>query len=296
MKHVPEDILKKLKAVIRRIEIASMLDGVETEDFNSATSVVKLAEISGMSERSLRDYFKAYTGESLVRYTSARRAEYAARIFRLFPAISKSEVARIVGFNCTNGIYGLMRKNGITDIDSLRNKEMPVCHELHYREEALRDSVMFYRQEEVRYEECSDKEFEQENWDEVERYVRVEFPKAQIVGYVGFAIDKYVVDDKDSGIFIAGILYQDISTCNLRTDIIGDIGWRCMPGRRYAVFSCKGPYDDLDDIYEKVLSTIRRSNNLIVDVSLPIMEKYLNSPADTSAEELITELWVPLRY
>ncbi len=58
MKNIPEDILNKLKAVTRRIEIAAAFDGIGNEDFNSATSVRRLAEIAGMSERSLRDYFK----------------------------------------------------------------------------------------------------------------------------------------------------------------------------------------------------------------------------------------------
>lgn len=147
MKLIPEDILYKLKAVIRRVEVAATFDGIGNEDFYAATSVVRLAKISGMSERSLRDYFKLYTGQSLVRYTSARRAEYAARIFRLFPMTSKTEAARVVGFNCPNGIYGLMRKNGIDNIDLLQNDVQEFTELLPFRIERLTECVMFYRLE-----------------------------------------------------------------------------------------------------------------------------------------------------
>ena len=294
MKQIPEDIIKKLNAVIRRIEVASAFDGIGTEDFNAATSVAKLTEISGMSERSLRDYFKLYTNKSLVRYSSARRAEYAARIFRLFPQTSKSEVARIIGFNCTNGIYGLMRKNGVNKIDAIHNDIDIGCERLTYRIEWLEDCKMFYRQEEVEYNVCSEKKFEEDNWNTIEGYVSAKFPAAQIIGYVGFAIDRYISNDSESGIFISGILYSGISTHDLKPDMIGEIGWRPIPSGKYAVFIHYGSYDNLDAFYRQVISTIHQLKNFKIDISIPIMEKYLNSPTDTMEEELITELWVPL--
>lgn len=294
MKLIPEDILYKLKAVIRRVEVAATFDGIGNEDFNAATSVVRLAKISGMSERSLRDYFKLYTGQSLVRYTSARRAEYAARIFRLFPMTSKTEAARVVGFNCPNGIYGLMRKNGIDNIDLLQNNVQEFTKLLPFRIERLTECVMFYRQEEVLYEECSQTKFEEDNWNAIEYFVSSKFPESKSVGYVGFAIDKYLANDSEAGIFISGILYHGISTLNLKEDIIGDIGWRLVHAGKFAIFSYLGSYENLDAFYQQTIYTLHQTNQLKIDISIPIMEKYLNSPTDTSEEELITELWVPL--
>ncbi len=294
MKAIPEDIINKLKAVIRRIEVAAAFDGIGTEDFNIATSVVRLAEIAGMSERSLREYFKTYKGKSIVRYVSARRAEYAARIFRLFPQTSKSEAARIIGFNCPNGIYGLMRKNGIDNIDALHKNILVKSERLPFRFERLEDCKMFYRQEDVVYKICSEIEFEEDNWNKIERFVATKFPKAQIIGYVGFAIDRYIADDSESGIFISGILYRGISTQDLKQDMIGEIGWRPIHSGKYAVFINRGSYDNLDAFYSQVISNIHQLKNLKIDISNPIMEKYLNSPSDTSEEELITELWIPL--
>ncbi|MBD5237512.1 MAG: helix-turn-helix transcriptional regulator [Bacteroidales bacterium] len=110
MEVIPKDIEKKLQVVLRHIEESAAFDGICGKDFNDATSVSSLALASGLSARSLRDYFKAYTGQSLVNYVSQRRAEYAARIFRLYPAVSKAQVAYSLGFNFPNGIYRLMRK------------------------------------------------------------------------------------------------------------------------------------------------------------------------------------------
>ena len=294
MEVIPKDIEKKLQVVLRQIEEAAAFDGICDKDFNAATSVSSLALASGLSVRSLRDYFKAYTGQCLVNYVSGRRAEYAARIFRLYPAVSKAQAAYSIGFNCPNGIYRLMRKNGVTNIDSLRSMAVndSAIH-LPFRKEYMPDSILFYTQSEIHYDECSTCEFEANNWDKIEAIVLIRYPKAKISGYVGFAIDRYISGNKDSGTFISGILFQRIHPAELNKDITGNIGWRCIPTRRYAVFTFRGNYDGLTSFYNEVIATINDSD-LNIDIAIPYMEKYLNSPTDTPAEELITELWVAL--
>ena len=294
MEVIPKDIEKKLQLVLRHIEESVAFDGRCDKDFNDATSVSSLALASGLSVRSLRDYFKAYTGQSLVNYVSGRRAEYAARIFRLYPAVSKAQAAYSIGFNYPNGIYRLMRKNGVANIDSLKSIVVndPDIH-LPFRKECLSECILFYRRLETHYDECSTCEFEENNWDKIEAFVSTKHPKAKVAGYVGFAIDRYISYDKDSGTFIPGILYQRIHSSELNKDMTGNIGWRLIPTRRYAVFTYKGTYDGLTQFYDDVIATIN-NNDLNIDIATPYMEKYLNSPTDTPVEELITELWVAL--
>ena len=294
MEEIPKDIEKKLQVVLRHIEESAAFDGICDKDFNDATSVSSLAHASGLSVRSLRDYFKAYTGQSLVNYVSGRRAEYAARIFRLYPAVSKAQAAYSIGFNYPNGIYRLMRKNGVANIDSLRSIGVNNSDiHLPFRKEYMSECILFYKQLETHYDECSTCEFEANNWDKIEAFVSTKFPKAKVSGYVGFAIDRYISDDKDSGTFISGILFQRIHALELNKDITGSIGWRLIPARRYAVFTHKGNYDGLTSFYDEVIATLNNSD-LSIDIAAPYMEKYLNSPTDTPVEELITELWVAL--
>ena len=291
---IPKDIEKKLQVVLRYIEESAAFDGICDKDFNNATSVSSLALASGLSARSLRDYFKAYTGQSLVNYISQRRAEYADRIFRLYPDVSKAQAAYSIGFNCPNGIYRLMRKNGVANMDSLRSIGVNDSDiHLPFRKEYMSDCILFYRQLETHYDECSTCEFEANNWDKIEAFVLTRQPNAKVSGYVGFAIDRYISDDKDSGTFISGVLFQKINSSELNKDITGNIGWRLIPTRRYAVFTYKGNYDGLTQFYDEVIATINNSD-LNIDIATPYMEKYLNSPTETPAEELITELWVAL--
>ena len=294
VKVIPQDIEKKLQVVLRHIEESAAFDGLCGKDFNDATSVSSLARASGLSVRSLREYFKAYTNQSLVNYVSRRRAEYAARIFRLYPAVSKAQAAYSIGFNYPNGIYRLMRKNGVADIESLSSMVVnDSASHLPFRKEYLSERILFYKQLETHYDECSTCEFEAENWDIIESFVLTRHPKAKASGYVGFAIDRYIADDRDSGTFISGILFQGIHSSELNKVILGSIGWRLIPARKYAVFTHKGNYDGLNSFYDEVIATIN-NGDINIDIAIPYMEKYLNSPTDVPAEELITELWVGL--
>ncbi|MDE7386690.1 MAG: AraC family transcriptional regulator [Muribaculaceae bacterium] len=295
MAYIPVYIEGKLKAVIRRIEEAAAFDGVMDENFNDSTSLKTLVRLSGMSERSLREWFKIYTGLSISRYANKRRIEYAARIFRLFPETSKSEVSEFIGLNSSHALYPFMKRNGVVDIDGLRNYYNSADFSpLNFRFDYLPDCIMFYTLDKVHYDECSTVEFEMGHWNIIERYINERFPKATKIGDVGFAIDRYVENKPDGGIFISGIISENIAKSKLSDNMIGDIGWRKFIGHKYVVFTHKGDYKRLSDFYSSSLHTLLNRTDIQIEKSILIMEKYLNSPIDTPTEELITEIWIPI--
>lgn len=294
MDKIPYDIEKRLKAIIRRIEYAVAFDGIGADNFKDKTSMKSLIEITGMSERSLRKWFKLYTGQNVSKYANSRRAEYAARIFRLFPTTSKSEVAQIIGLNSSTAIYPFMRKHGVNDIDHLKNTDRRDNYSIPFRFEQLPNCIMFYMQDECHYNECSNIDFELSHWEIIEKYVINKYPQAEIIGYIGFAIDKYLENDIESGIFISGILYKNTISVHVSKNVFGEIGSLLIPSNKYAVFSHRGTYEELSVFYQLVLDTLHTNNNLHIKKSSLIMEKYINSPTDTPAEELSTEIWIPL--
>lgn len=297
---IPRDILMKLDAVIRRIEIAAAFDGIGCLDFNQATSIKKLAEISGMSERSLRDYFKLHKGCKIVDYASKRRAEYSARIFRLFPNVNHSECARVLGFTSRTGLYSLMKKNGVFKLSSLRNPTVISDATLTYRIEKKSKLHLFFKLDEVEYNECNSPDFETSSWDKIENYVKGKWPDARLDSYVGFAIDRYIEDNPNEGIFVSGILYENNMNIKLPDDIIGEIGSLKIPAQTYAIFTHKGSYDSLNIFYQDIIATLNQAKDIEINLQFPFMEKYINSPSDTVDDELITEVLVaitsPTRY
>ncbi|MBD5259956.1 MAG: AraC family transcriptional regulator [Bacteroides sp.] len=298
MTKIPENTLRKLEAVMRRIEDAAAMDCTEGEDFSEMVAVGRLARDVGMSKRSLAEWFKKLTGSSVAKYANSRRAEYAARILRCFPATSNAEVSRVVGFSYPNALYDFMRRHGVATLDSLRghSESEGGCERLQWRIERLPDCVLFFKLSEGDYMEFGTDQFERENWDEIERHVAEQFgDMARLVGYVGIAIDRFLSGDAESGVFAAGVLYHDFTTIAMLRDTAGSIGWRKVPTRRYAVFTHRGSYEKLPNFYERVLSLLNfSSGELNIDIARPFMERYLNSPTDTPSASLETELWVPL--
>ena len=295
MKTIPIEVEKNLKLIIRIIEIELAFRQKDLDKTINPVSVKSLVEISGMSERSLRDWFKEYKGISISEYIKKRQIEYGARIFRLFPNATKKEVADILGLSSSQSLYPFMKRGGIMDMDELRGKPMStdLIH-LSFRLEKLSESLMFYNLEETNYEICAVPEYEASHWDKIEEFVKSNFPMATKVGDVGFAIDRYVENKIDEGIFISGILYRNLDEPKSSRGLRDDISWRKIPSGRYAVFTHKGMYDSLSSFYQSVLYALSRQDRYLIEKSLLIMEKYVNSPVDTPTEELITEIWVPI--
>ena len=295
MKTIPIEVERKLKLVIRVIEIELAFRQKNLDKAINPISVKSLVEICGMSERSLREWFKIYKGIKISEYIQKRQIEYGARIFRLFPNATKKEVVDTLGLSSSQSLYPFMKRRGIVDMDKLRGEPMKRnLASLSFRQERLPECLMFYNLEETDYEICVLPDYEYSHWDKIEDFVNNNFPMATKVGDVGFAIDKYVENKIDEGIFISGILYRNIDEPKSYRGLRDDIGCRKISSWRYAVFTHKGSYDCLSSFYQSVLHTLSQQDRFQIEKSLMIMEKYLNSPVDTPPEELITEIWVPI--
>jgi AraC family transcriptional regulator len=76
--------------------------------------------------------------------------------------------------------------------------------------------------------------------------------------------------------------------------IEGPFEWTEIPGGTYAVLLHKGPYSGLPDSYRWLFQEwLPHSGRTPADH--PAFEGYLNSPQDTAPEDLLTEIFLPLR-
>ena len=67
-----------------------------------------------------------------------------------------------------------------------------------------------------------------------------------------------------------------------------------MPGGCYGVSLCRGPYEGIADYFRVLLNEWLPMSYNTLDEQRPCMEVYLNSPADTEPEKLMTDLYLPL--
>ena len=73
-----------------------------------------------------------------------------------------------------------------------------------------------------------------------------------------------------------------------------EIGRQIIPGGQYAVTTHQGPYNKLGDTYAALLGQwLPRSGRELR--STPCFEVYLNSPENTAPEDLVTDIYAPLR-
>jgi len=73
----------------------------------------------------------------------------------------------------------------------------------------------------------------------------------------------------------------------------GEVGVKQLPAAKYLIFRYKGSYEHLKSVYDTIyLHLIPESGYRPLDA--PGYEKYLNNPANTAPEELVTEIHIPI--
>ena len=90
------------------------------------------------------------------------------------------------------------------------------------------------------------------------------------------------------------IRYDACVTVDERFVPEGEIGVQVIPGGEYAVTTHFGPYQNLGDTYTRLLGQwLSRSGRELR--SAPCFEVYLNDPQSTEPEDLLTDIYAPLK-
>lgn len=89
----------------------------------------------------------------------------------------------------------------------------------------------------------------------------------------------------------------------LRTDVCmvmpeqvtpkGDVGFKLIPAGRYAIFTYKGSYEHLQAVYDTIYGKYIPEMECTLR-NEPSAERYMNDPANTAPEDLLTEIYIPV--
>ncbi len=92
----------------------------------------------------------------------------------------------------------------------------------------------------------------------------------------------------------ARLRYDACVTVDQRFQGENDVGIQTIVGGEYAVTTHQGPYDKLGDTYAALLGQwLPRSGRELANN--PCFEVYLNSPESTAPQDLLTDVYAPLR-
>lgn len=90
------------------------------------------------------------------------------------------------------------------------------------------------------------------------------------------------------------IRYDACITVGDRVEPEGEVGITTIEGGEFAVILHKGPYENLEKTYAELMGGwLMTSGRELRDI--PSYELYLNSPDQTPPEELLTEIYLPLK-
>ena len=70
---------------------------------------------------------------------------------------------------------------------------------------------------------------------------------------------------------------------------------KVTPSGAYAQFNLKGSYGQIGESFRRIRNQWSEADALVIDETRPYMQIFLNDPAATPPEELLTQLCVPVR-
>lgn len=93
------------------------------------------------------------------------------------------------------------------------------------------------------------------------------------------------------GLDLAGMQGQPLQPT---LPLAGTLAWHTVAPGRYAVFTHRGPYDQLTHTWQAIYRDWLPQAGVPLSDAAP-MELSLNDPRSTAPEDLLTEIWIPLR-
>jgi len=271
------------------------------ERFKEEVSIEKVEEICHYSYRNINRIFEALHHETIGRYVKRVRLERAAQYLK-YSDMGVSEIAYEVGFEDRSAFSKAFKNRFNCSPRAFRNSNESIKNIIHHSLELEEDANRQKLQFEVEY--LPNFEFlcleHRGLYDDI---VGIKKSTKQLLDY---ALKKEILTD--NSIFLIEIQDDnEISdSLNFRYNLgiilnkplafepVGLFKPKIHKRQKYAKFIHKGTYETVADTYNKIYAFWMVDVNLEL-TDLPTIEFYPNSDEDTSAEELLTEIYIPVK-
>ncbi|MCL3849933.1 AraC family transcriptional regulator [Parabacteroides sp. GYB001] len=263
---------------------------LESDDaFNESTCINTLSQVACLSKRNFQLVFKSIMKESPGQYINRVRLEYGLQLLKE-GRYSQKEIAERTGWTNDTAFYNAFKKrylqspakykseNFVSDVIS----DTIDCSLLELSEIPI---IFFIYQ--GSYTDFVSGCFEERSWELLYDYAQSNNLLPEKEEYWGICYDDRDITVDEKCCFYAGLTVRHMP--NLKVD--NEIKAMLLPKAEYAVYVHKGIYDKLDSFYNAILQQIPEGYCLGEGL---ILERYLNSVADTSEEDLLTEVLLPV--
>ena len=250
-----------------------------------------LAKISHFSPFYFHRIMKAFWGEPVGTFIVRTRTETAARLLR-YTDLPIADIAYRIGYSSSSSLSKVFKQfYGISPLEYHNNKNFVIMKpaiirpELKLKREIkelpVRNMIYIRLFGDYKLNDyCG-------TWMRLQQFVQEEkLPMGEVMPYCIFHDDPKVTPIE-----------------KLRTDVCmvmpaaatpkGNIGFKQLPAGRYAIFLYKGSYEHLQSVYDTIYGKyIPEMECTFRDEASA--ERYLNNPADTAPDELLTEIYIPI--
>ncbi len=277
-----QEYLKKLNTVVEYINC----------NLDKKISISELAEISHLSQFHFHRIMKGLLGEPIGNYITRTRVQTAALLIR-YTNLEIQEIAHNVGYDKPSSLNKIFKQYyNISPTEYRNNKESiitkPVIGIFNIKLDTPR--ILEIPDMEVIYINITG-EYGNENyqkaWTDLGNFVKEN--KLFTIGIESFGIsyDDPKVTEKEK------CRYDACLTIHQTAKPQGEIGVKKIEGGKFAVFSYKGSYDNWGEVYDIVYDEWLINSKYDLR-NVPVMEKYLNSPLQSEANELNIEIYLPV--
>lgn len=258
--------------------------------------IEKLAGIGFYSTFHFHRIMRAYLNEPLGSYVARLRVEYGAQLLRHSDE-PVNMIAEKVGYDNLSSFGKAFKKRFDlspveyrlkaidllkTDFIAIQQNAMKYLKDIQPKIKTIKAKRMIYAQSLGAYDESSSRA-----WQQVCEYAKQKRLFGFRTEFIGISFDDPTVTDSEK------LRYNACLTVSKEVKPEAEIGVMEIPEGKYAIFTHKGPYEELNSSYNYIFGQWLSENKVILRDE-PCLENYLNSPDKTKPEKLLTEIMVPI--
>lgn len=264
------------------------------ENLEEKMELERLAGISNFSPFHFHRIMRAYLNEPLGAFIQRLRLDKAAFYLEITD-LSPTEIAYKCGYDMPSSFNRAFKKRfGISPGDfrkgqsvklqtsQVMNNQMIKKMELKAKIKELKPKKVIYVRRFGDYNLSAG-----EAWDKVCSFAA----KNKLFGFktemLGVSYDDPEITEKEK------LRYEACIVINKDVAPEGEVGVKTIAGGKYAIFKHKGPYENLNEIYNAIHRQWLPGSGYKLR-EIPVYEKYLNDPGKTKPEKLLTEINIPI--
>ncbi len=263
-------------------------------NLNQSIDLKSIAEVANISEFHFHRIFKAFIGESVGSFITRLRLENAAQKLQL-TNFTLTEIAERTGYQSQYSLSKAFKKHfGVTP-SAFKNIQTYFSSQISgpdYEPLELHPKITQIESKQLVYIRIISKygsEFDYRTaWRKLWQFAKQSGIAHGNNEFIGLSFDDPNITKHNQCRFYACISTDE----NVKPE--GEFGIQIIEKGKYAVFVNKGAYSGLNKLYQSIYFHWLPKTNEKLRHSMPF-EKYLNNPDIVNEDDLLTEVYIPIK-